>query len=150
MAQITVTQMVQATPAEVWKSWDDFGNVARFHPALSGSRLLADQDTGLGATRQCDLKNGKDHIRERIVGYVPNERMIVEIYDGTMPVKWAKATITLKPVGASQTQVRMEMEFTPKYGPLGALMVPLMKGQFRKLLEALLEQNAKHVEAQAA
>lgn len=150
MAQVTVDRIVEATPAEVWASWDDFGNIAAFNPNLKGSHLLADKPTGLGATRQCDLKDGRNHIRERIVDYVPSRKMVVDIYEGTMPLRTAVATITLDPVGPDRTRVTMRMEFAPKYGPFGALMVPMMKPQFRKMLRALLDGNAAHVEARAA
>ncbi|MEM8849995.1 MAG: SRPBCC family protein [Pseudomonadota bacterium] len=146
MAHVTVDRIVKAPPLDVWQSWDDFGNIAAFNPNLSGSHLLDTQTTGLGATRQCDLSDGKNHIRERIVEYVPGERMVVDIYDGTMPLKAAKAVITLTPQGKHRTRVQMRMEFVPKFGALGVLMVPLMKPQFRKMLRALLDGNAAHVE----
>ncbi|MEM0949509.1 MAG: SRPBCC family protein [Pseudomonadota bacterium] len=150
MAKIVVDQIVDASPEQVWLSWDDFGNIARFHPGLKSSHLLADKPTGLGATRQCDMKDGKNFIRERIIGYAPNERMEIDIYEGTMPLKRAVATLTLSPAGAQKTRIQMNMEFTPKFGVLGLLMIPMMKPQFRKLLQALLSKNAEHVMRSAA
>ncbi len=148
MAKIQLSQIVEATPEEVWKTWDDFGNIAAFHPALASSHLLAGQPTGKGAMRQCNLKDGKNHIQERIIDYVPHRKMVVDIFDGTMPLRKAVATITLKPVG-SNTEVRMQLDFTPKFGLIGKLMVPMMKPQFRKMVGDLLAQNARHVEAMA-
>ncbi|MEL6207810.1 MAG: SRPBCC family protein [Pseudomonadota bacterium] len=150
MAHVIVEKVVSATPADVWASWDDFGNIAKFNPNLAGSHLLADQATGVGATRQCDMKDGKNHIRERIVEYAPKQRMVVDIYEGTMPLKKAVATIVLSPAGSGRTRVQMKMEFQPKFGLLGALMVPMMKPQFRKMLQALLDGNATYVQSQVA
>ena len=150
MARVSATHIVEAPAEEVWKSWDDFGNISKFHPALKGSHLLDTQATGLGAKRQCDMKDGKNHIRERIVDYVPNERMVIDIYDGTMPLKEAVATLTLQSSGTDRTIVRMDMEFTPKFGLLGGLMTPLMKPQFRGLLTSLLEANAAYVQGTTA
>ncbi|MEM7709535.1 MAG: SRPBCC family protein [Pseudomonadota bacterium] len=150
MADVFVDRIVNAPAAEVWRSWNDFGNIAAFNPNLSGSHLLAEQATGPGATRQCDLKDGNTHVRERIVRYDPGREMVVDIYDGTMPLKAAVATITPTPEGPARTRVRMKMAFVPKFGPLGRLMVPLTKPQFRKMLQALLNGNAAHVEARAA
>lgn len=149
MAKINLTQIVEASPDVVWQSWDDFGNIAKFHPALESSHLLGAKTTGEGAMRQCNLSDGKNHVQERIVEYIPNRKMVVDIFNGTMPLKRAVATISLKPLG-SKTQVDMQMEFTPKFGVFGQLMVPMMKPQFRKMIGALLSQNAKHVEAMAA
>lgn len=147
MATVTVHRTVDAPASEVWTSWDDFGAIAAFNPNLSGSRLLpGSAPTGLGATRQCDLKDGRNHIRERITGYEPGRRMVVDIYEGTMPLKRAVATITLDDKGPRRTEVTMRMEFAPKFGPLGAAMVPLMRPQFRRMLRALLDGNAAYVE----
>ena len=150
MAKVTANRIVNASSDAVWSSWDNFGNIAAFNPNLKGSHLLSDQATGKGATRQCDLKDGRNHIRERIVDYVPQTRMVIDIYDGTMPLKAAVATITVAPLSGARTKVEMTMEFKPKFGLLGALMVPMMKPQFSKMLQALLDGNAKFVEAEQA
>ena len=150
MAKVNVAQVVEASAEEVWKSWDDFGNIDKFHPALAGSHLLGEHATGVGATRQCDMKDGNNHIRERIVEYVPKARMVIDIYAGTMPLKHAVATLTLQPAGPNKTVVSMEMDFVPKFGLLGKLMTPIMKPQFRGLLKSLLEANATHVQGMAA
>lgn len=148
MANVTVTRLVAAPVDAVWAAWDDFGNIAAFNPNLAASRSLpGSAATGEGATRQCDLKDGKNHIRERIVEYVPHDRMVVDIYEGTMPLKRAVATIALRPEGAGRTRIVMAMDFSSKFGPLGAIMVPMMKPQFRRMLQALLDGNAAYVEA---
>lgn len=147
MAEVTVTNVVNAPVSEVWASWDDYGNIVRFNPNLKGSHLLLDgKATGLGAKRQCDLADGKNHIREEIVGYTPLREIVVDIYDGTMPLNSAKATIRFDQQGVSRTKVTMTMEFTPKMGLLGKAMIPIMKPMFRKMLNALLVANAAFVE----
>lgn len=147
MAKVTVTRTVKAPLEQVWASWDDFGNIYRFNPNLKGSHLLqGSQPTGAGARRQCDLADGKNYIRERIIGYRDQEEMVIDIYEGTMPLKSAVATLSFQPAGTGQTAVKMEMDFSPKFGPLGAVMVPLMKPKFRQMLQALLDANAAYVE----
>jgi ribosome-associated toxin RatA of RatAB toxin-antitoxin module len=147
MAIVTAAQIVNAPLGDVWASWDDFGGVHRFNPNLSGSFLLeGSEQTGLGATRQCDLIDGKNYIQERVVEYVPNKRITVDIVDGTVPIRNGRAEIKLTAHDESSTRVEMIMHFEPKMGPLGQLMVPLMKPQFRKMLKKLLEGNAAYVE----
>lgn len=147
MAEVTVTNVVNAPVADVWASWDDYGNIVKFNPNLKGSHLLLeDKETGIGAKRQCDMADGKNHIREEIIGYTPNKEMVIDIYDGTMPLKSARATIRLDQQGPSRTKVTMKMEFVPKMGLLGKAMVPMMKPMFRKMLNALLVANAAFVE----
>jgi uncharacterized protein YndB with AHSA1/START domain len=150
MPDVTVTQIVKATPEQVWAAWDDYGNIVNFNPNLSGSHLLGPQETGKGALRQCDFADGKNHIKERIIEYVPNTRMVLDIYDGTVPLKRATVNISMAAHGADQTRVTLVMSFSPKFGLFGVLLVPIIKGQFRKALQALLKGNADYVEAQAA
>lgn len=70
---------------------------------------------------------------------------MVDICNGTMSLKRAKATISMRPVGR-QTELSFTMEFTPKMGLLGQILVPLMKPQFRKLLTKLVDGNKAYAE----
>ena len=60
------------------------------------------------------------------------------------------ATVTLRPVTHSKTEVTMSAAFEPKFGLLGKLMAPMMKRQFRSLLASVLAGNAAYVENGAA
>lgn len=146
MATITVARTIHRPVAEVWTSWDDFGNIDKFNPNIDKSFLLANAETGQGATRQCNL-DAKNHIQERIVSYVPEKSLRIHIYDGTLPMKEAYATFDFQAVGPNRTEVTMTMDFTPKFGLLGRLlMVPMMKPQLRKMCGKLLDGNKAYVE----
>ena len=147
MAQVILTREINAPVAEVWASWDDYANIDRYNPNLKQSFLINGSDaTGMGATRQCDLEDGKNYIQERITRYVPEKRMTLDIYNGTLPLKKAEADIRLRPLGPTRTELQFIMRFTPKMGLLGLLMVPMMKPQFRKLLGKLVDANKAYVE----
>ncbi len=147
MAKVSITRTVDAPLDKLWASWDDFGAIYRFNPNLNGSFILdGSARTGLGAERQCDLSDGKNYIQERIVEYTPHRRLVVDIYNGTLPLKSATAGFDLKSLGPDRSEVTMTMEFTPKFGLLGKLMVPMMKPQFRRLLGKLLDGNKAFVE----
>lgn len=147
MAEVTVNRTINAPLPDVWASWDDFGGIAQFNPNLVSAHLLqSGQSTGKGATRQCNLADGKNYIRERIVDYAPQSRMQVDIYDGTMPLKKAVVTLSFQPAGTNKTRITMTIQFVPKFGIFGRLMVPMMKPQFRKMLNGLLKGNADFVE----
>lgn len=147
MKTVIVEETVDASVADVWSSWDDFGEVARFHPGIKASRLLSGSaQSGIGARRQCDLSDGgKQFVRERIVGYSPPHRMVIDIYEATVPIKSAQATLELEPVSSGQTRVTMTMEFTPAMGLLGKLMGPIMASQFKSMLGKVLRSNSKFV-----
>ncbi len=147
MAKVTVTRTVNAPLQDVWASWDNFSDIYRFNPNLNGSHLLpGSASTGMGATRQCDMRDGKNFIQERIIGYDPHRKLVIDIYNGTLPLKSAVATFDFRAHGAQRSEVTMTMEFTPKMGLLGKMMLPLMKRQFRPMLQALLDANAAYVE----
>lgn len=57
----------------------------------------------------------------------------------------AIATLKFKQIGGNQTEVTMIMEFEPKMGILGKLMVPMMKSKFKGMLNALLAGNEAFV-----
>lgn len=147
MAKVKAQKIINAPVSEVWKTWDDFAGISRFNPNVRASFLLSDSaETGKGAMRQCDFSDGKNHVRERIIGYEPGKKMVVDIYEGTVPLKRAVAAVTFKSLGDTRTQVTMEMDFVPKMGLLGKMMIPLMKPQFRKAISALLRGNAEFIE----
>ncbi|MGH1416162.1 MAG: SRPBCC family protein [Pelagimonas sp.] len=147
MPHVTVTRVIKAPLADVWASWDDYANIYRFNPNLTKSYLIGENgETGLGATRQCDMVDGKNYIRERIVEHRPQQRLVVDIYDGSLPLKQAQAEVSLRAVSQTETEISFTMRFTPKMGLLGRLMVPLMKPQFRKSIVSLMDGNQAYVE----
>ena len=147
MPHVTTTRQVDVPLSRLWASWDDFANIDAFNPNLNRSFLInRSSDTGLGAERQCDFSDGKNHIKERVIGYTPERELIIDIYDGSVPLKTAGATFTFRALGPSKSEVTMRFEFTPKFGPLGWLMVPLIKAQFRPALARLLDGNKAYLE----
>ncbi len=148
MARVTVARRIDSSIEEVWESWEDFGNIYRFNPNLKHSYLLSDPDqpTGVGSERQCDLADGKNWIRERIIDYRPGRAIRIDAYDSTMPMKSIIASLHFEKISEERTRVRMSVDFEPKFGVVGRLMVPLMRRQFRPMLQALLDCNAAHVE----
>ncbi len=151
MVTITVQKVVDAPMNAVWESWDDYANIANFHPGVHSSYLLGkEKETGLGALRQCDFTDGKTFLKERISEYELHKKMTVDIYETNAPIKDAKADFEFDSVDLNQTRVTMTMVFTPKMGLLGKLLTPIMKKQFTKGLQGLLDGNAEYVEGQAA
>ncbi len=148
MQKIKVIRIVNASVARVWASWDDFANIADFNPGVSSSRLLSEQSapTAQGARRECELADGKNWLREKVVQYEPQSRMKIEVYESSLPIDSMHAALDFKELAPELTQVTMTSEFEPKMGALGKVMAPLMKRRFRLMLEALLTDNAAYVE----
>ena len=150
MPTAEVKTVIDAPVSEVWTAWDDFGQIDQFNPNLKRSFLIDNSaSTGLGAQRQCDLADGKNHVKERIVEYVPERLMVVDIYDGTIPVKSAIARIAMVPLADGRTELTFRFSFVPKLGVFGRLLGPLMKRQIRKSIGQLVAANRRFVETRA-
>ncbi|WP_420546676.1 SRPBCC family protein [Curvivirga sp.] len=147
MVEIVVQRIIRAPIAEVWASWDDYANIHLFHPGVRSSYLLGEkQKTGKGALRQCDFTDGKTFLKERIIHYEDQRRITVEIYDTNAPIKNPQADFEFQELDSFKTRVVMTMQFTPKLGIIGKLLTPIMKMQFTKGLQGLLDGNASYVE----
>lgn len=147
MTHVTVKQTVDAPLNIVWDTWDDFGNIADFNPVVKKSYLLdGSTKSGLGAKRHCDMKDGKNFVREEMVGYTRHKQMVVDIFEGSIPVKDASGTIDFNKIGPNKTEVTMTLEFTPKMGLIGKIMQPVMKKQFTSMVGKLLAGNAVFAE----
>jgi len=147
MPELVVARTVSAPLAELWRSWDQFDEIYRFNPVINQSPLLpSSAASGLGAERVCRHVDGKTYLKERIIGYRPEEHIVVDIFEANVPLKEAKVTLDFEALSAGESRVTMRFAFTPKFGLLGRLMTPLMKAQFRKNLTGLLAANAEFVE----
>jgi len=146
MAKITASRTVDASIATVWNSWDDFGNIYKFNPNLKFSKIVGGTpERGLGSERQCDLKDGKNSVTEKIVGYEHHKHITIEVTGGSLPLKSAIATTKFQSLGQNKTEVTLEMDFVAKWGFLGFLLTPLMKLAFKVLLNNALKANDEYV-----
>ena len=150
MANVSVHKRVNAPLEKVFATWnDEFADIYKFNPNLSHSRLLDNSPSasGVGSLRQCDLADGKNWIRERVIELKHNRQLVVDIFEGTMPLRSAVATFDFRAVNPHQTDVTVTMDFEPKMGVIGKLMIPMMKKQFAPMLQGLLNGNANYAES---
>ena len=149
MASITEKTIIHAPIDQVFASWhDEYADIYKFNPVIGKSFLLKETQVnkGLGALRQCNFVDGKNWIRERVSEFTENKRIVVDIYEGTVPIKNGKATISFKDLGGGKTELTMTVSFEPKIPLIGALMVPVMKKQFGANIRSLVAANARYVE----
>ena len=69
------------------------------------------------------MADGKNFLKEEIVEYIPHERLVIDIYDGSMPVESGTAAFDLKALNSGHTKVTMTMDFVPKFGVAGKVMM---------------------------
>jgi hypothetical protein len=127
MTRVYVTRPTTAGPETCWELIADFANIDFFNPHLSRSHLLeGSPERGVGTTRQCDLKDGKNFIRERVLTWKEGESYTVDIYDGTLPVASNITTLGLMPRAGGGSLLFMESVYQLRYGVFGAIMDALV------------------------
>lgn len=146
MTMLRLTQNSTAAPSTVWDLMADFANIDFFNPNLSRSFLLNEgAEIGVGTKRQCDLTDGKNYIQEEVLEWQPGEYYVIDIYNGTMPVKNAKTKLGVLPTSDGGSQVYMEFSYDPKFGPFGSIMDfvmmrRMMSGLLQKVVDGLVEK----------
>jgi hypothetical protein len=126
MPTITVTRNTKAAPATAWALLSDFGAIDAFNPTLKESHLLDGScEIGLGAERQCTLKDGRNFIHERVVDWQEGRSYRIEVFGGTMPMDDLMAELAVTPDHAGSV-LRMTMSYRPRWGLLGRLIDPLV------------------------
>lgn len=140
--------LIEASKERVWEVIGDFGNTYLWNPAVEHSHSTSEAPNGVGATRHCDLTISKASIEERVVHWVENEEMRVEIFDGrrTPPFKEAWGHVTLKEAPGG-TLTRLQLHYDLKYGILGGVidrfMVSRQYGKGLKLALAGLKYRVE-------
>jgi len=140
MTLLTVERDIAAEASVVWALLNDFQHIDAFNPNLARSTHIGETPLeGLGAERRCDLKDGRNWIKERVVDWRPGESYTVEIYAGTMPIRDVRTTLAVTPKGAGSRAV-MQISYTPKLGILGRLLdVIMLRRKMTGLMHSVLE-----------
>jgi hypothetical protein len=147
MPDIQHSITINAPLETVWQSWDRFGRIADFNKGLRASYLLdGSPETGKGARRQCDLKDGKRYLREELVEYVPMKKMIIRVFDSNLPVRDVRLALTFASSGATGTRIDAAMDYTMKYGLVGRVMKIAARKSFVGDITRLLQANKTYVE----
>lgn len=148
MSHVRVTHDTNARPETCWSLMANFANIDGFNPHIDKSALLEGSPAiGLGCERQCDLKNGKGYLRERIVDWQEGRSYTVDIFDSTLPVDGTTTTLGLLPLAAG-TRLFMETSYRPRWGIVGlALDVIVLRQIFASNLAGVIAGLAEKAEA---
>ena len=137
MREITVTRTIDARPSAVWEVLADFPNIADWNGGVKKSYATGETTEGIGATRHCDLAPIGE-LEETIIAWEPDRRLVVRIDSAAkLPIKSGEATFSLSASdGATPTEVRYA--YQPKFGPIGALLGPMLDRQLSSGFEGFL------------
>ncbi|MBL1421765.1 MAG: SRPBCC family protein [Alphaproteobacteria bacterium] len=151
MTIFSVEKTINAPKDKVWKLLADFENIDFFNDAINKSYLIdKSENGGLGATRHCDLSDGKNYLKERVLKWDEGEGMTIDIYATSMPLKSNIVRFEIEEFG-DKTKARMIFDYEMKFGLLGKLMSKLGLTAFmRKQTNLVLDGLASKAEAAAA
>ena len=125
MRNVKIERIVAATQTNVWAVLSDYPNIADWNSGVKNSYSIGDVTEGVGAQRQCDLEQSGVSMRETVVEWVPEERMVIDIDKvEKMPINRARMTFTLS--SANPTHFTMSYDYEPKGGPLAVIFGPLL------------------------
>lgn len=111
MTEFTITRHIDAPLETVWGVINDFGDIQRWNDGVRASELTSDGPVSQGSTRHCDFApfGGVD---ERIVGYEPNQRMTIDLYQThKLPISRAIADFRIASAGGG-TDLTLEYSYT--------------------------------------
>jgi len=145
MQTAKATGIIDTRLENAWRSIDDFGNIADFHPHLISSHIVGEQTSGEGTQRVCRFETGGE-IRERVTRYLPGRGYSVTIEDtGSFPISTGIARLYLAPTDDGRTRVDFSLQFLPKFGPIGSVLGRfVMKPRFERVLRDVIRGLEQH------
>lgn len=125
--KINVKRTIRAPKDLLWNYLGDYSNIYKFNPLIKHSNFNEGSTScEVGSTRQCDMVTG-DYLKEEVTDWKEGSHYSVDIYETSMPIKKARATLGLNEVDGQKTQAYMIMEIEPKYFILGPFMYLMFK-----------------------
>lgn len=120
---------VDTPHARVWDVFADYGGADAWHPYFERAYLDGEQAQGVGAKRICEF-GPKLHIRETVVEWVANERMVIDIefvHGMGPPIDNVRAGVHVAPKGdGDHAHLELTIDYDTRWGPVGWLMNHLM------------------------
>jgi len=147
MPEFTITRQIEAPVEKVWEVLNDFGDVQRWSPGVTGSELTSDGPVSEGSTRHCYFAP-IGGVNERIDRYEPNERMTVNLFEtAKLPISGAVADFNIGPHDDG-TKLTLHYSYTPNL--LGRLLKGYTDKQMRKGIGGMAKALQRESERIAA
>lgn len=138
MAQVKKNRTFAATPQQVWDVLADYPNIASWNTGVKNSHATSEATSGIGAQRHCDLAP-LGSLEETVQAWNEPSHLAISIDSAAkLPIKSGLADFALTPV-ANGTVLEFTYDYTPKFGPVGKLLTPLLNKQFEKGFTGFLD-----------
>lgn len=139
--------MIEAPVEKIWEALSVIDNLEKFDPLVQKSTVISERRFGVDAKRKVDMKDGKNWFEEKVTDYQPNISLEFQLTDCSFPIHGLSHRYTFEKMN-NQVKVKQVMQYTVKFGILGAIMDTLMiKKQtdsgIKKFLAGLKEYTEK-------
>jgi len=139
MKTLNVERSVRAPLESVWQLVSDVGNYAKYAPNIDSSKIVSGE--GVGLIRACGSKEGR--WQEFCTSWHDKDCYEFEIqtqaHDYPFPFKMLHGKWSVDPINTNHTIIRMKFDLEFKNKAVGWLLYPVMKIQFMKICEELLD-----------
>jgi hypothetical protein len=135
---------INAPASKVWEVLGDFASVEHFSTGVDRSPLLPGKTEGVGTKRICYFYD-KTSVVEEITRFEDGKSFDVVLTEYSMPLKSLHATMGVRAVSNTTSDIYMSMDYVVKFGPLGWVMgVLLMRPMMNKVMKGVLKGLAFH------
>lgn len=122
-------------PSRIWALLADLGAVQTYNPMVRSTRILGATSSGVGAVRECDLRPSGE-VSERVIHWEEGRAIGFEVVKSEFPFHFMR-WITCLEVSEQGCRITQDLEYQPKFGPLGWLLDRLV---MRRKLRSNLDQ----------
>jgi len=113
--------VINAPLDRVWTILANLAELAAYDPTVATATVTTQAASGLGASRDVTMRDGKHWFKERVSAFEPGSALAFELTSCNFPIASLSHSYSFSE-GAGATTLRQSMTYTPKFGLLGKLM----------------------------
>ena len=146
MTELNNEIMINGRVDDIWNTLNTVDILDQYDPTVEKSVATSKTNTGLGASRKVEMKDGKNWFEERCTLSEPNKALQFELTNCSFPISSLNHTYSFEETG-NHVKVKQVMKYQMKFGLLGKIMDALIvKKQSDKSIKLFLEGLKKHIE----
>ncbi len=137
---------IDAPPDQVWAILTNLAELAEYDPAVATATVTSQAASGLGASREVTMRDGKHWFKERVSAFEPGSALAFELTSCNFPIATLSHSYSFSG-SKGETTVNQSMTYSPKFGLLGNLMdVIVIRRSSDKGIKAFLAGLKAHAE----
>lgn len=115
---LSMSRRLPLPAKQIWPVLADYHRVNQFHPFVHRVDAIGPIACGIGAERVCHLV-GMPNLKERVTEWVEGRGYRMEASTALDVFGALSGGLWLEPLDDAHTEVRFELVFTPRFGPIG-------------------------------